>query len=71
MTGAKFVHSDIDNKIREMQIGDDESCFVLSEVTRVATIKLIGSLSRVGMTERGLTEREIEAVLRLYNVLQT
>ena len=52
-------------------ITDDETCIVISNMTRVAAIKLLGSMSRNAYAEKGLNEREIQALERLYRVLQT
>jgi hypothetical protein len=68
---SKHIHSDVDGNIDRQTITIDETCIVISNVTRVAAIKLLGSFSRNGYTERGLDEREIHALERLYTVLQT
>lgn len=70
MNAARHIYSGLDNKLDPTVLTDDESCFVLSNVTRVAAIKLLGSMSRNDYTELGLADREIESLQRLYQVLQ-
>jgi hypothetical protein len=40
-------------------------------MARVSAIKLLGSMSRNAYTEKGLNEREIQALEGLYYLLQT
>lgn len=70
MNAARHIFSDLENRLDQTVLTDDESCFVLSNVTRVAAIKLLGSMSRNKYTELGLADREIESLQRLYQVLQ-
>jgi hypothetical protein len=70
MNAARHIFSDLENKLDPTVLTDDESCFVLSNVTRVAAIKLLGSMSRNEYAERGLNEREIKSLETLYQVLQ-
>jgi hypothetical protein len=70
MQSAKHIRSDLENRLDPTVLTDDESCFVLSNVTRVAAIKLLGSMSRNAYTALGLDEREITSLEALYRVLQ-
>lgn len=54
-----------------MTITEDESCFILSNTARVATIKLLGGMSRNGYADMGLNDREILALERIYQIFQT
>lgn len=72
MKAARHIYTDLENRIEPgVILSDDESCFVLSNVTRVALIKLLGSCSRNDHRGRGLDEREAISLERLYSVLQT
>lgn len=68
---SRHVLSDLNGNIERQTITDDETCVVISNTTRVATIKLLGSMSRNAYAEKGLNEKEIRALERLYSTLQT
>lgn len=69
---VRHVHSDLGNNVSSFALADDsESCFVLSNTARVVAIKLLGSFSRNDLTERGLTDEEIEAAGAIYRGFQT
>ena len=68
---SRHIPSDIEGVIGRQTITDDETCLVISNTTRVAALKLMGAMSRNAYTEKGLNEREIHALERLYQTLQT
>lgn len=68
---SRHIRTDLEGNIERQKITDDETCVALSNVTRVAAIKLLGSMSRIKYTDKGLTEREIAALETLYVTLQT
>jgi hypothetical protein len=68
---SRHLFSDLEGRLDAVTLTEDESCFVLSNTARVATIKLLGSFSRNAYTEKGLNEREIHALEHLYQILQT
>jgi hypothetical protein len=50
---------------------DDETCIIFSNESRIALIKLLGSMSRDDYAKRRLTEFEILILEGLYYKLQT
>lgn len=68
---SRHIPSDLDGNIERQTITDDETCVALSNTTRVAVIKLLGSMSRDAYSGKGLNEHEIDALQKLYIVLQT
>lgn len=69
---SRHIHTKIDGTPFEpVMITDDETCLVISNTTRVAVIKLLGSFSRDAYTQRGLNEREIVALETLYRTAHT
>ena len=68
---ARWNRSDVNGNLDQIKIADDETCIIFSNESRIAVIKLLGSMSRNAYTERGLTDREIHAIEGLYYTLQT
>lgn len=68
---SRHIPSDLQGNLGPQTITEDETCVVLSNTTRVAAITLLGRMSRNAYAEKGLNEREIHALERLYQVLQT
>lgn len=68
---ARWNRTDLDGNLRETKITDDETCIIFSNDSRVALIKLLGSMSRDGYAEKGLTDPEATVLSRLYYTLQT
>lgn len=68
---ARWNRTDIDGNLKQTKIEDDETCIVFSNESRVAVIKLLGSMSRNAYAEKGLSEREVHALEGLYYTLQT
>lgn len=56
---SRHIPSNLDGVIDRQVITDDETCVVISNTTRVAAIKLLGSMSRNAYTEKGLSDKEI------------
>ena len=67
---ARKIYPDLDGKLDPAKIADDEVCVVLENPTRVALIKLLGSMSRHSYGEKGLNDREIHALEGMYHLLQ-
>lgn len=68
---SRHIRSDLEYYIERQKIADDETCVALSNITRVAAIKLLGSMSRDAYAAKGLNEQEIAALNHLYVTLQT
>lgn len=68
---ARWNRSDLDGELEQIHIDDDETCIIFSNESRVAVIKLLGSLSRDDYAKRKLTEPEVLALEGLYYTLQT
>lgn len=68
---ARWNRSDMDCNLKETKISDDETCIIFSNESRIAVLRLLGSMSRNDYTERALTNREIHALEGLYYTLQT
>lgn len=68
---ARLNRTDVHGTLDQASIRDDETCIIFSNESRIAVVKLLGSMSRSGYAEKGLTEREIHALEGLYYTLQT
>ena len=68
-TGTRVIRSDIDGNVSAMHQDDDETCLMLSNLTRVSLLKLFGGLSRADMTNRRLDDSEIDALNRFRHLL--
>jgi hypothetical protein len=67
---TRYISSGIDGNLPPTTIGDGETCIIFSNDCRIALIKLLGSMSRDGYAEKGLSEPEAVGLSRLYYTLQ-
>ncbi|WP_024516962.1 hypothetical protein [Bradyrhizobium sp. Tv2a-2] len=70
MRNSRHLYTDLNNNIDPAVLAEGESCFVLTNLARVAAIKLLGSHSRDAYAKLGLSEKEVDALNGLYHTLQ-
>lgn len=70
-SNSRIIRSDLDGNLDASKLADDETCVVLSNVMRIALLKLCGSISPRDLQAKGLSEHEAGLVSRFYHLLET
>lgn len=68
---SRHILTDLDNRIEAQQLGESESCFILSDEMRIALLTWIGNTSRNDRIQGGATQRQAILIERFYSLLET